>query len=191
MNPEELESRLRTMLAEAGLMWVLQQVDETISAGRAEVVTVKSSRRRMRRDIGQTESIFEALNEEPLSVYEEREPYRVEKFTGIDASKAQISTSPLSASDRVRVLLEAIQRLLVDLPRVHREQVELLCSHEISAPLVDDIEFRRDSGASTTSSDLKIASDRFVSDFAGEELDESVLHILRRLSEEMGHDRRQ
>jgi len=191
VDPEELESRLRTMLAEADLMWVLQQVDDAISAGRTEVVTVKSRRRRLRRNAGQTGSIFDGFDETLPRAYEEREPYQVEKFTGVDVSKAQISTSPLSASDRVRVLLEAIQRLLVDLPRVHRAQVKLLHSPEMDLPLVDDIEFRRDEGAPPTSGDLTVLVDHIIVGFAGEDLDESVLRVLGRLGEVVGHDQRQ
>ncbi|MFI7130151.1 hypothetical protein ACIBQ1_30965 [Nonomuraea sp. NPDC050153] len=187
MDPEELESRLRTMLAEAGLAWVLQQVDDAISAGHAEVVTVKSRRRRTRRTTGHTGSIFDVPDETPLRAYEERGSYQVEKFSGIDMSKAQISTSPLSASDRVRVLLEAIQRLLVDLPRVHREQVKLLHAPEIDAPLVEGIEFRRDEGAPAVSDDLTVLSDQLIVGFAGEDLDESVLRVLELLGEEVGH----
>ncbi|WP_169953705.1 hypothetical protein [Microbispora sp. H11081] len=188
MDPEELESRLRTMLAEAGLVWVLQQVDDAISAGRAEVVTVKSRRGSTRRNTGHTGPIFDISDEETqVRPYVEREPYQVEKYTGPDISKAQISTSPLSASDRVRVLLEAIQRLLVELPRVHRQQVKLLHAPEINAPSVEGIEFRRDEGAPAAAGDLTVLSDQLIAGFAGEELDESVLRVLELLGEEVGH----
>ncbi|MEV4399997.1 hypothetical protein [Nonomuraea sp. NPDC049607] len=160
VTPDELEQQLRTLLAEAGLSWVLQQVDDAVAEGNSEEVRLKAQRARPRGRYGDEEAIFihDEVVYERVSIPSHREP---------DGARIHITTRPYTTAERVQLLIAALRRLLIDLPRVQQEQVKLLSLHQGDAPRVEGIQFLRDEGTSRASTEITIlpqSSDSMVSE---------------------------
>ncbi|WP_143121170.1 hypothetical protein [Streptosporangium canum] len=140
MTPDELEQQLRTLLVEEGFAWILQQVDETIAAGKPEDVSV-TKRRRSPRDQRSWEPRYPT---DELS-FEVRITETVTTPVAAESPRNFVQTNTYTAAERASLILQAIRSVLVDMPKAHKEQVALLTQG--SAPLVTSVEFLQDENA--------------------------------------------
>ena len=151
MNDEELrevETYLRNAAADAGLGWILQQADESMAEGRPTFG--ESSPTTVRRQSTSRQDRFPVPRppEEELDVT--RAPRTTDSGGSAQAAPAKTTPTshPLSARERVDVLIGALERLLVDLPKVHDATLnELESGVEIGLPHVARISFVPDADA--------------------------------------------
>jgi hypothetical protein len=120
MNERELvrlEQELLAMLSGTDLDWVLSSVREGIAAGRPEEVHVRRER--------QGEEVL------PLDLTDEG-MYSLEEPSNTDAgrrsSKGQrlVRNVPLRPAERVILIIEALRRVIVELPAIHEAALKLL-----------------------------------------------------------------
>ncbi|GAA3152338.1 hypothetical protein [Nonomuraea roseoviolacea] len=129
MNPDELEQQLRTLLAEEGFAWILEQVDETIAAGKPEDVSVKKrTRPARRRGSGGSRHQTHTYS---IGIQPTETNFLITPVAS-ESPGSHIKTNTYTAAERASLILQAVRSVLVDIPKVHKEQLVLL-SRESSA----------------------------------------------------------
>ncbi|OLT26292.1 hypothetical protein BJF83_21670 [Nocardiopsis sp. CNR-923] len=126
MNESELysvEQRIRDLLTDTGMDWVLDEVDAAIAAG---VPEEKILRRRSHRGGGKH------LTSSPMAVASQYEVVERQQL-GSDEYEAShkkgtlvITTRTMTSPERVKLLLDALRRIFVELPEIELETLKTL-----------------------------------------------------------------
>lgn len=122
MQDEELatlEADLRSVLTDAGLQWVLDEVDRSIADGLPQE---RILRRRRRTRAEPTEDDYAKFYEaaEPADEQDARAAKR--------AGTLVITTEPYTPRQRLQALLLAVRRISIDLPQIEGAAVAILGS---------------------------------------------------------------
>jgi hypothetical protein len=185
VTPDELadaKRNLRVFAAANEMQWVLDQVDEAISLGVAEIRTMRQSIRQGR------EEYMAVLTDEILIPGRRRRRKRSEEF---------VSRRPMTDLEQINLLIDALGRVLVDLNQVAKATIESVNDSSIlaqpeNAPVVN---VHVDQGLASTP--RLIHSVSFVpeeednspaisSDLIDEETGSRALGILNRIRNEIG-----
>lgn len=164
MNESELrqvEQELREALVDVGLRWVLDEIDDAIAAG---VPEEKILRRRSHRT---------GSEGQPYSSAEVAEQYEVVGLVRTsgkeyEASRRRgdlvIAPRPMTLQERVRLLLDALRRILIELPEIELEITKTLREvsdgDEGSRTEVNEVTFEPDENSRSRRESLSIHSSR-------------------------------
>ncbi|WP_306368604.1 hypothetical protein [Nocardiopsis sp. CC223A] len=128
MNTSELnsiEQKIRDLLTDTGMVWVLDEVDAAIAAG---VPEEKILRRRAHRGGGRHLTASPAA---AASQYEVVERYQLgsdEYETSHTKGTLVITTRIMTNLERVKLLLDALRRIFVEIPEIELETLKTLKS---------------------------------------------------------------
>jgi hypothetical protein len=107
-----LEQGMRALLTELGLDWVRANIEEGIAVGvRKEVLVRHGASRR----------------NEPVSLFAD-EDFEYEEPPSAGRGQRMIGNVRLSPADRVKLITQALYRLIVELPEVHEDTIKRLAS---------------------------------------------------------------
>ncbi|WP_030932185.1 hypothetical protein [Streptomyces sp. NRRL S-646] len=126
MNQFELrrvEQQLREALQDSALSWVLDDVDAAIAAG---VPEEKILRRRPQRRGDDTYAASPASAAARYEVVNRSEFGSVEYEASRKRGTLVIATRAMSDEERVQLLLDAVKRVLVELPEMELESLKML-----------------------------------------------------------------
>lgn len=124
---DELERGIRALLTEFDLTWVLSDIEEGIKAkGRIEVVVPPRRRK--------------ADAELPLDINVRHYAVPTPGYKG----PTMVGDVPVDSEDRVDLILDALHRLLVELPSIHEDAVNRLADTVDHDSMADDIAFQPD-----------------------------------------------
>lgn len=130
MNDTELvaiERSLREIFTEAGLQWILDQVDASIEAGISEQGQISFHRH-------------------------EPEFYRISSSNGHKRSTAASTNRPYSPAERLDLLLTALERAATELPDLHNALIKTLAREgDDGQPSVQTVVFLPDEDATHAS----------------------------------------
>lgn len=116
MNDEQLaalEQGMRAMLTEFGLDWVRENIEERIAAGVQKEVLVRRSSRR----------------QAPATLFDE-EDFQYTELSSDSKGQRMIGNLRLNPADRVRLVTQALRRLMVELPEIHEDTIKRLAASE-------------------------------------------------------------
>jgi hypothetical protein len=131
-----VEARLRVMLIEVGLSWVVDEVDRAILEGIPRERLLRRRRATVEPDVWDARAFV-------VQDFASESQVRAAKRTG----SVVISTEPLSPLQRVEAYIAAIQRIVVDLPRTEAEVARILkASDNTRREPVEAVIFGGDSG---------------------------------------------
>lgn len=123
----ELEQGIRAALADSGLDWVLADIEEGIKArGRVEVVVPRG------RKTEEQDSLFDG------NALDYAVPPRGYK------GQTMVGNVPVSRADRVALMIEALGRLIVEMPAIHEDAVNLLADSKDRDSVAYDMAFLPD-----------------------------------------------
>jgi hypothetical protein len=123
----ELERGIRAALTDFGLDWVLADIEEGIKAkGRVDVVVPRG------RKAEEQESLF-AGDARPYTV-------PVPGYKG----PTMVGDVPVEPADRVALAIDALHRIIVELPAIHEDAVNRLADSEDHDSVADDMIFLPD-----------------------------------------------
>ncbi|MEV3954333.1 hypothetical protein [Streptomyces albogriseolus] len=111
----ELEDGLRSIIRSAGLAWLLDELDATIAAGVAEEKLL----RRRSRSIADGPEGYETI----MVAEESPDAYRRSIQRG---ATLVVTTRPMTSRERAELFLEALRRLLLELPRIEDEALKIM-----------------------------------------------------------------
>lgn len=166
----EVEQALRRILAEAGLSWVIAQVDEEYREG----VTEDTSTHVLNdSSVEQTDSVVKRLPFER----------NITSFAYHEGNKRKVLTSrPPSPRERVEALLNAFEKVAVELPEVKGEALRTLVDNTSEMPRADSVAFFADNQPESDGLSLRAVSNM--------EARENIATALTRLREEIGIEQR-
>ncbi|MDF5758432.1 hypothetical protein [Spongiactinospora sp. TRM90649] len=118
MAADEIERQLRTVLADLGMGWILQQVDEAIQVGVSAQVE-KTVRRRSRSHKAES-AWFETVRQDDLVEVE------LPRSGPRSKEPPRLTTRAMSTEERVLLLISALRRILAEVPKIEAEQMTLL-----------------------------------------------------------------
>lgn len=164
MNEFELrrtEQEIREVLTVSNLQWVLDEVDATIESG---VHEEKILRRRAGRRESRDRRDFRAAAAEDFEVLE-RAQFNPEEY---EASRKRgtlvIATRPMDVRERVGVLLDALERILIELPEIEHEVRKLLAAvpddDEGTRKVVYRVDFESDENVQRHREGFTVTTDR-------------------------------
>ncbi|MFI8850319.1 hypothetical protein ACIGW3_09030 [Streptomyces sp. NPDC053499] len=128
MNQSELrrvEEQLREALQDTVLSWVLDDVDAAIAAG---VPEEKILRRRPQRRGDGPYAVSPEMAAARYEVVDSRELGSAEYEASRKRGTLVIASRPMTDEERVLLLLDAVKRVLVELPETERESLKTLQS---------------------------------------------------------------
>ncbi|WP_305779812.1 hypothetical protein [Nocardia nova] len=114
-----VEDEIRSMISDSSLAWLLDEVDDAIAAGIPEEKLL----RRQRRAVGRSDQEAEAAL---YKVIDTASVHDAEYETSRKQGTLVIATRPMTDQERVEVLLEALRRVLVELPEIELETLRTL-----------------------------------------------------------------
>lgn len=123
----ELERGIRAALGDFSLDWVLADIEEAIKAQGQVDVEVPRNRR--------------AEDQLPILVEDEQ---RYAKPTSRYKGQIMVGNVPVAPADRVALMIEALRRLIVELPAIHEDAVSRLASSEDRDSVAYDMTFLPD-----------------------------------------------
>jgi hypothetical protein len=107
---ELLERGMRALLTESGLGWVRANIEDGIAAGtRTEVSIPRRSSR----------------GNEPPSLFDE-DGFQYKELSSSSGGRQLIGNVRLSQAERVTLIIQAIRRLIVELPEIHQDTMKRL-----------------------------------------------------------------
>ncbi|MFI9270202.1 hypothetical protein ACIGXM_05745 [Kitasatospora sp. NPDC052896] len=121
MNEFELrqtEQALREVLSGSALEWVLNEVDAAIAEGVAEEKVLRRRNRSGQQRRAAEGSLYEALERSLVSA----EEYEASRKRG----SLVITTRAMTVLERVELLLQALRRVLVEVPLIEEETLKSL-----------------------------------------------------------------
>jgi hypothetical protein len=122
-----LEQGMRAALTESGLDWVRANIEEGIAAGVQKEVLVRRSSRQQA-----AESLFDD------------EEFQYEELSTNGKGQRMIGNVRLGSADRVRMITQALRRLMVELPQLHEDAIKRLADDNDPATAVEDMRFLPD-----------------------------------------------
>jgi hypothetical protein len=122
-----LEQGMRAALTEPGLDWVRANIEEGIAAGVQKEVLVRRSSRQQA-----AESLFDD------------EEFQYEELSTNGKGQRMIGNVRLGSADRVRMITQALRRLMVELPQLHEDAIKRLADDNDPATAVEDMRFLPD-----------------------------------------------
>jgi hypothetical protein len=116
---ELLERGMRALLTESGLGWVRASVEEGIAAGTHTEVSIprRSSR-----------------GNEPPSLFDE-DGFQYKEPSPNSGGRQLIGNVRLSQAERVTLITQAIQRLILELPEIHQDTLKRLAPTDDEADM--------------------------------------------------------
>lgn len=118
MNTDELASvkqKLRDFASANGMQWVLDEVDEAVSLGVPEIRTLRQSSQQGR-------ITYEDITEPDAGLMSTRRRRNTEDF---------VTRRPMTESEQVELLVQALKRVLVDLDGIAKQSIEALNDPEL------------------------------------------------------------
>lgn len=126
MNESELvrlEQELRSTVNEYGQGWILEEVDSAVAAGVSEEKILRSRTKRKGTADQATSPTSAAEMYEVLGLHQINED---EYETSRKGGSLVITTRVMTDRERVRLLLEALRRVLVELPGIEADTTDIL-----------------------------------------------------------------
>jgi len=118
-----IEIRLRALLEETDLEWVLDEVDEAIAEGVPEEGIL---RRRPQKGRRPREQDLWADAAEDYTILHSRQIDSGELEASRKSGTLVITTRPMTVRERVLLLLDAVRRVVIELPAIESETLDLL-----------------------------------------------------------------
>jgi hypothetical protein len=122
----ELDQGIRALLAESGLDWVRENIEEGVVAGGRKEVLVQHDRAN-----------------EPEALFGVGEFQYVEPTAGKKGQR-MIGNVPLSPTARVKLTIQALRRLIIELPEIQEDAVKRLAESEDHDSAAEDVRFLPD-----------------------------------------------
>lgn len=122
----ELDQGIRTLLAESGLDWVRENIEEGVVAGGRREVLVQHARAN-----------------EPEALFGTGEFQYVEPSGGKKGQR-MIGNVPLNPAARVELTIQALRRLIIELPEIQEDAVKRLAESEDHNSAAEDMRFLPD-----------------------------------------------
>jgi hypothetical protein len=123
-----LEQGMRVLLAELGLDWVRANIEAGIAVGARKEVLVRHGASR---------------RNEPVSLFAD-EDFEYEEPPSAGRGQRMIGNVRLSPGDRVKLITQALYRLIVELPEVHEDIIKRLASTHDPDTAAEDLRFLPD-----------------------------------------------
>ncbi|WP_405165915.1 hypothetical protein OG203_13000 [Nocardia sp. NBC_01499] len=166
---EAFEGGVRIILLELGLDWVRQSIDEGIAAGVNKAVTVPRGSK---------------WREDPTWQMEEL-PFSHELEQPPGKGQLMVGNTRLGGEQRVALIIQALKRLIVEVPEIHQDMAKRLMAVDDSGAQVDSISFlpdQDDSASPPPSLDQILAP-------AAQEARAAAAAFLNRMSQEVSDGR--
>jgi hypothetical protein len=119
----ELDQGIRALLAESGLDWVRVNIEEGVVAGGRREVLVQH-----------------AKANEPEALFNGGEFQYVEPTAGKKGQR-MIGSVPLSPADRIKLTIQALRRLIIELPEIQEDAVKRLAESDDHDSAPEDMRF--------------------------------------------------
>ncbi|TCC16280.1 hypothetical protein [Kribbella sindirgiensis] len=119
----QIEEQLRTLLEGTDLEWVLDEVDEAIAEGVPEEGIL---RRRPRKARPPREQDLWSDAAEEYMILNLRQIESGELEASRKSGTLVVTTRPMTVRERVLLLLDAVRRVIVELPAIEAETLDLL-----------------------------------------------------------------
>lgn len=130
MNDEQLaalEQGMRALLTQFGLDWVRANIEDGIEAGfHKEVLVHRGSRQQA-----------------PASLFDE-EAFQYTELPTDGKGQRMIGNVRLNPADRVRLVTQALRRLMVELPEIHEDTIKRLAAADDPETAAEDMRFLPD-----------------------------------------------
>ena len=128
-----LELGLRALLTELGLDWVRANVEEGIAAGVHKEVLVGRSK----------------YQDQPPSLFDDEDDFQYAEPRPGKGGQRMIGNIRLSPAERARLITQALDRVIVELPAIQEETIKLLASTEEHDTAAEDLRFLPDEDDNT------------------------------------------
>jgi hypothetical protein len=131
MDNDELgsfEQGVRALLTELGLDWVRVNIEQGIADGVHKEVTVGRSQHR----------------DQAASLFDDEEGFQYAEPLPGKGGQRMIGNLRLGPADRVGLIIQALSRLVVELPAIQEETIKRLASTEEHDSVAEDLRFLPD-----------------------------------------------
>ncbi|MCC3314882.1 hypothetical protein [Nocardia africana] len=113
-----VETEIRSVISDSSLAWLLDDVDDAIAAGIPQEKVLRRRRGAVQQSEDADVALYQVFDPEAISSKE----YETSRKQGT----LVITTRPMTDAERVEVLLEALRRVLVELPDIELETLRIL-----------------------------------------------------------------